>query len=69
MIKRVWWIYTELDDAGSVQQADTPEQALKLCLEAGWDPEDAEVWAQELKDEPVYLGVIEDENPTEDEDD
>lgn len=44
-----WWLYAEeYDEAGTVQEGETPEEALENAIKDSWDPGCAQVWAYEL---------------------
>ncbi len=56
-----YWIYSETDEAGTVQPGDTPHEALKAALECGFDPDGAEVYAVELG-KMTCFGVLEEDD-------
>jgi len=43
--KRNFWIYTEDDEAGTVQEGVTAHEAVIAAIKLGWEPGDADITA------------------------
>jgi len=58
MAKKNFWVYTEDDEAGTVQEGETEHEAVVAAIKLGWEPDGFDVTVVELG-KSVGLGKFE----------